>query len=108
LVTPAAVAATAAELVLGALLVAGLWRRWTGKAAAGLFAIYLVAMIPGMGAGSILQYGVPVLVGGALVFSLGRRDESTAADRLEPATDGHPAGMERLEHRISRGEGVTP
>ncbi|NYH93348.1 MauE/DoxX family redox-associated membrane protein [Actinopolymorpha rutila] len=69
LVVPAAVAATVAEVVLGVLLVVGPWQRWTGKATAGLFVIYLLAMIPGMGSASILEYGLPVLIGGALVSS---------------------------------------
>lgn len=69
LALPAAVAATVAESVLGILLIVGPWRRWTGKATAGLFVVYLIAMIPGMGATSILEYGVPVLLGGALVSS---------------------------------------
>lgn len=69
LIQPAAVAATIAELTLGLLLLAGLWWRWTGKATAGLFVVYLVAMIPGMGGASVLEYGVPVLIGGALISS---------------------------------------
>jgi hypothetical protein len=69
LVSPAAVAATAAELALGLLLIAGPWWRWSGTATAGLFTVYLLAMVPGMGAASVLEYGVPVLVGGALVTS---------------------------------------
>jgi hypothetical protein len=69
LVQPAAVAATVVELSLGTLLMLGLWWRWIGKATAGLFVVYLVAMVPGMGATSVLQYAVPVLVGGALVAS---------------------------------------
>lgn len=69
LVLPAAVAATVAEATLGVLLVAGLAWRWAGKATAGLFVVYLVAMIPGMGAASVLEYAVPVLIGGALVAS---------------------------------------
>jgi hypothetical protein len=69
LVSPAAVAATVAELTLGLLLIAGPWWRWTGTATAALFAVYLVAMVPGTGAASVLEYGVPVLVGGALVAS---------------------------------------
>jgi uncharacterized membrane protein YphA (DoxX/SURF4 family) len=69
LVSPAAVAATLSELVLGALLLAGLAWRWTGKLAAGLFVVYLVAMVPGMGPSSVLQYGIPVLIGGCLLVS---------------------------------------
>jgi hypothetical protein len=34
-----------------------------------LFVVYLVAMVPGMGAPSVLEYAVPVLIGGALVAS---------------------------------------
>jgi len=69
LVQPAAVAATVVELSLGTLLMLGPWWRWVGKATAGLFVVYLVAMVPGMGATSVLRYAVPVLVGGALVAS---------------------------------------
>ena len=69
LVRPAAIAATGAELILGALMVVGLWWRWVGTATAGLFLVYLVAMVPGMGAASLLQYGIPVLVGGSLLAS---------------------------------------
>ena len=77
MVPAAAVTATALELVLGALLVVGWQARWTGKLAAGLFAVYLIAMIPGMGFGSLLQFGVPVLIGGCLVASArGRRPVS--------------------------------
>lgn len=88
---PAAVAATVAESVLGVLLIVGPWHRWTGKATAGLFVVYLVAMIPGMGATSILQYAVPVLVGGALVSSArgdrrpARRQRDTALGRAARA-----------------------
>jgi hypothetical protein len=81
LVSPAAVAATTAELVLGVLLVAGVWWRWTGKATAGLFVVYLVAMVPGMGAASVLEYAVPLLIGGALVSSSrGERPAPSALD----------------------------
>ena len=69
LVQPAAVAATGAELTLGTLLLLGPLWRWVGKATAGLFLVYLVAMVPGMGASSVLEYAVPVLLGGALVSS---------------------------------------
>lgn len=69
LVEPAAVAATAAELVLGAALVAGLQWRWVGKVTAGLFTVYLVAMAAGTGIASVLQFNVPVLIGAALLTS---------------------------------------
>lgn len=80
LVQPAAVAATIAEILVGGLLVTGAWSRWTGKAGAGLFFVYLVAMVPGMGAGSVLVYGVPVLVGGCLIASA--RGARPARDQL--------------------------
>jgi uncharacterized membrane protein YphA (DoxX/SURF4 family) len=84
LVEPAAVLATCAELSLGALLVLGLWWRWVGKATAGLFAVYLVAMVPGVGAGSILEYGVPVLIGGGLIASArGSRPPTDRSARRE-------------------------
>jgi hypothetical protein len=91
LVQPAAVAATLAELTLGALLLTGPWWRWAGKATAGLFTIYLVAMVPGMGATSVLEYALPVLVGGALVAS-GRggrpRHERAATEVRHPQIVG--------------------
>ena len=61
--------ATLAELLLGSMLVPGLAWRWTGKLAAGLLVVYLVAMVPGMGPSSVLQYGIPVLIGGCLLAS---------------------------------------
>jgi hypothetical protein len=85
LVQPTAVAATVAELVLGLLLVAGVWWRWAGKATAGLFVVYLVAMVPGMGAASLLEYAVPVLVGGALVASA--RGERPSRERADLASE---------------------
>lgn len=69
LVPTAAVAATIAGFVLGGLLIAGPWWRRVGKATAGLFLVYLITMIPGMGAASLLEYGVPVLIGGSLLAS---------------------------------------
>ncbi|NYI70057.1 putative membrane protein YphA (DoxX/SURF4 family) [Naumannella cuiyingiana] len=68
-VTVAAIAATIAEAVLGVALIVGWQRRWVGKAAAGLFAVYLVAMLPSVGAGEVVRYGVPMLIGGALLVS---------------------------------------
>lgn len=88
LVSSGAVAATLAELLLGALLVAGLEWRWTGKLGAGLFAVYLVAMIPGMGPSSVLQYGVPVLIGGCLLTS-------ARGDRGQPPRSKTRAGGTR-------------
>lgn len=84
LVQPAAVAATIAEPTLGALLVLGPWWRWAGKGTAGLFAVYLVAMVPGMGATSVLAYAVPVLVGGALVTSARGPRRRSVRSAVEP------------------------
>lgn len=64
-----AVGATVAEIVLGALLLAGPYWRWAGKLAAGLLALYLVAMSYGYGWAAPLQYAVPVLIGAALLTS---------------------------------------
>ena len=101
LVQPAAVLATVAETLLGALLVTGLWWRWTGKGAAGLFLVYLVVMVPGMGAGSILEYGVPVLIGGSLLASArGPRPQSAPA-RGPAATRSDRAARRRPGLRIS-------
>jgi hypothetical protein len=84
LVQPAAVTATVAELALGTLLVLGLLRRAAGKATAGLFVVYLIAMVPGMGVTSVLEYAVPVLIGGALVTSArGRRPDPTTRPAAE-------------------------
>ncbi|MEO6510523.1 MAG: hypothetical protein ABIO16_06000 [Nocardioides sp.] len=86
LVPYAAVAATIAELVLGSLLVLGWKWRWTGKLTAGLFVVYAMAMVPGMGAGSVLEFGLPVLVGGALVTSArGSRPTQTGQRVSTPA-----------------------
>lgn len=81
LVDAAAVGATGAEIVLGVLLLAGTWWRWVGKATAGLFTVYLVAMLVGDGAAAVLQFGVPVLIGGALLTSARGARERTAVGR---------------------------
>jgi hypothetical protein len=90
LVGPAAVAATVAELTLGGLLVAGRWWRQVGAATAGLFAVYFVAMVPGMGAGSVLQYGIPVLAGGGLLTAArGPRCPTGPGSFVEGSTATH-------------------
>jgi hypothetical protein len=68
-VVVAAAAATAAEVALGVLLLSGWQRRWVGKATAGLLVVYLVAMSLTVGADAVATFGVPVLVGGALLVS---------------------------------------
>ena len=87
LVQTAAVVATVSELVLGVLLLIGWQWRWVGKLSAGLFAVYLVAMIPGMGAASILEFGVPVLIGGCLVASARGQHPLQAPQRVLVSTD---------------------
>jgi putative oxidoreductase len=51
-------AATAAELVLGVLLLLGLWPRWTGLASALLLILFGTAMAISFGAKSPLDYSV--------------------------------------------------
>lgn len=99
LVGSAAVAATIAELTLGLLLIAGPWWRWIGKATAGLFVVYLVTMIPGMGAASVLEYGVPVLIGGALLTSARGDRESARGPQEHTRPQSH--------HEEDRGTGTT-
>ena len=68
--TAAAVAATAAEIVLAAALLVGRQRRWTGKAAAGLLTCYLVAMGLSVGWAEVARYAVAVEIGGALLVTV--------------------------------------
>lgn len=65
----AAVGATAVEVGLSLLLPLGWQRRWVAKAAAGLLVVYLLSMLRSLGAAEVALYGVPVLVGGALLLS---------------------------------------
>jgi uncharacterized membrane protein YphA (DoxX/SURF4 family) len=51
-------AATVAELVLGVLLIAGVWKRWVSLASAALLAIFGIAMAISMGPISPLDYSV--------------------------------------------------
>ncbi len=51
-------AATVAELVLGALLVAGVWKRWVALGSAALLAIFGTAMAISFGPWSPLDYSV--------------------------------------------------
>jgi hypothetical protein len=69
LVTLAAVGATVVEVTLAALLISGWQRRWVGKAAAGLFVVYLLAMGFSLGADAVARYAMPILIGGALLVS---------------------------------------
>lgn len=69
LVETAAVTATAVEVGLGVLLLSGWQRRWVGKATAGLLLVYLVATARALGLDAVAVYGLPILVGGALLIS---------------------------------------
>ena len=69
LASVAALGATAAEVLLGVLLLTGWQRRWVGKATAGLFVVYLVAVLGGVGLDAVATYALPTLVGGALLVS---------------------------------------
>lgn len=69
LALPAAVAATALEVALGVLLLTGWQRRSVGKALAGLFGVYLLAMLVMLGVGDVVRHGPPMLIGGALLLS---------------------------------------
>ena len=64
-----AIAATAIEIALAVLLLSGWERRWVGKATAGLLTVYLFAMLATLGPDSVARYGVPILIGGALLVS---------------------------------------
>lgn len=85
LVSLAAVSATAAEILLGGLLLSGWQRRWVGKGTAGLLAVYLVAMAWSLGLAAVAQFAVPTLVGGALLVST-----VPASDRRRPFSVSPP------------------
>jgi hypothetical protein len=80
----AAVGASAAETVLGVGLIAGVARRWVGKATAGLLVVYVVAMAWSLGLSSLAVYAVPVLVGGALLVSAGPERRPAPRRRAVP------------------------
>lgn len=67
--TMAAVSATFIECILAVLLITGRLRRWVGKATAGLFTVYLIAMLLTLGPGEVARYAMPMLIGGALLVS---------------------------------------
>lgn len=86
LVGAAAVLATVAEATLAVLLLSGWQRRWVAKATAGLLLAYLVAMLASPARTEILQYGVPILIGGALLLSATpKRAERVAHARVPTA-----------------------
>jgi putative oxidoreductase len=63
-------AATAAELVLGILLLLGLWPRWTGLASALLLILFGAAMAISFGAKSPLDYSVFSASAAAVLIAL--------------------------------------
>ena len=72
-------AATVGELVLGTLLVIGLWPRWTALASALLLVLFGVAMAISFGLKSPLDYSVFSASAAALLLALyQRRTESVA------------------------------
>ena len=86
LVGAAAVLTTVAEATLAVLLLSGWQRRWVAKATAGLLLAYLVAMLASPARTEILQYGVPILIGGALLLSATpKRAERVAHARVPTA-----------------------
>jgi hypothetical protein len=93
-----AVVATVVEVVLALLLLSGWQRRWVGKALAGLFSVYLVAMATSLGLDEVATYGMPVLVGGALLVSScrprpsggGNAAAGAAGSNSVPALPGRP------------------
>jgi hypothetical protein len=72
-----AVSATAVELALGGALLLGWQRRWIGKAAAGLLAVYFVLMLASVGVTEVARFALPLLIGGALVLSATPRTRAT-------------------------------
>lgn len=82
-----AVAATAAELVLGVALVAGFRLRWTALASAALLALFGVAMAISFGPKEPLDYSVFSACAAALLLAR-RPDDARATDRRRPARPG--------------------
>lgn len=70
-------AATVAELVLGVLLLLGLWPRWTGLASALLLIIFGTAMAISFGAKSPLDYSVFSASAAAVLIALNQPSSQT-------------------------------
>jgi putative oxidoreductase len=70
-------AATAAELVLGVLLLLGLWPRWTGLASALLLILFGTAMAISFGAKSPLDYSVFSASAAAVLLALNQPSSPT-------------------------------
>jgi putative oxidoreductase len=70
-------AATATELVLGVLLLLGLWRRWTALASALLLILFGTAMAISFGAKSPLDYSVFSASAAAVLLALNQPSSQT-------------------------------
>jgi uncharacterized membrane protein YphA (DoxX/SURF4 family) len=70
-------AATVAELVLGILLLLGLWLRWTGLASALLLILFGTAMAISFGAKSPLDYSVFTASAAAVLVALNQPTSQT-------------------------------
>jgi len=81
LVEATAFSATAGEVALAVWLLSGWQRRWAGKAAAGLLAVYLLAMGFAFGPAEVARFALPIQIGGALLVS-------AVPSRHERTTDG--------------------
>jgi len=81
LVEATAFSATAGEVALAVWLLSGWQRRWAGKAAAGLLAVYLLAMGFAFGPAEVARFALPIQIGGALLVS-------AVPSRRERTTDG--------------------
>jgi uncharacterized membrane protein YphA (DoxX/SURF4 family) len=100
-VSVAAATATGVEVLLAVALLSGCRRRWTGKAVAGLLAVYLVAMMSTVGLDEVARYSVPVLLGGALLVSA-----TTARYVTDGSADTSMGGAPRHE-APTQGRGVV-
>ncbi|MEV6280858.1 hypothetical protein [Nocardia sp. NPDC051832] len=86
LTSPAAIAATAAEALLGIALVVGIAMRATASATAALLASFAVAMLTSVGFDAMSGYGVTVLAAGALLTASAAQEGRRVVDfRRTPA-----------------------
>lgn len=83
LVSVSAVGATVVEAVIAVALGSGWQPRWTGKAVAGLFTVYLIAMTASPAHHDVIRYAVPVLIGGALLTSATTRATTNTRETVD-------------------------
>lgn len=91
----AAVGATATEVAPAVGLLLGWQRRWAGKAAAGLLAVYLAAMATSVGWGDAARDALPIEIGGALLLTVCPVRRPVPAARPAPGVDPSPGRRER-------------